>query len=130
MTIRMTTVLSTLMICMLLPFTAMAEVAESYKCKTNPGVSRQQIADMGTSYIEVGRAKGYDDFHLTLQFPMYAADMSNGTFYWNGTSPTMATMEEAIAIWVSAENSEALSMWVELVQDCESASLYSSIPIS
>ncbi len=109
---------------------AVAEVAESYKCKMNPGVTREQIAEMGDLYIKVGEAQDYADFHLSILFPMYSDDMSVGTFYWNGTSPSMAALEEAITIWESADNAEAQTLWVQYVEDCESASLYSSVSVN
>jgi hypothetical protein len=112
------------------PFQALAEVAESYKCKMNTGVTRAQIVDMGESYIKVGEAKNYTDFHLSILFPMYSDDMSVGTFFWNGTSPSMATLEEAITIWESTDNAEAQALWVQYVADCESASLYSAVSVN
>ena len=112
------------------PFQALAEVAESYKCKMNTGVTRAQIVDMGESYIKLGEAKNYTDFHLSILFPMYSDDMSVGTFFWNGTSPSMATLEEAITIWESADNAEAQTLWGQYVEDCESASLYSSVSVN
>ena len=112
------------------PFQALAEVAESYKCKMNTGVTRAQIVDMGESYIKVGEAKNYTDFHLSILFPMYSDDMSVGTFFWNGTSPSMATLEEAITIWESADNAAAQALWVQYVEDCESASLYSAVSVN
>jgi hypothetical protein len=112
------------------PFQALAEVAESYKCKMNTGVTRAQIVDMGESYIKVGEAKNYTDFHLSILFPMYSDDMSVGTFFWNGTSPSMATLEEAITIWESTDNAAAQALWVQYVADCESASLYSAVSVN
>ena len=112
------------------PFQALAEVAESYKCKMNTGVTRAQIVDMGESYIKVGEAKNYTDFHSSILFPMYSDDMSVGTFYWNGTSPSMATLEEAITIWESPDNAAAQALWVQYVEDCESASLYSAVSVN
>ena len=112
------------------PFQALAEVAESYKCKMNTGVTRAQIVDMGESYIKVGEAKNYTDFHLSILFPMYSDDMSVGTFFWNGTSPSMTTLEEAITIWESADNAAAQALWVQYVEDCESASLYSAVSVN
>jgi hypothetical protein len=96
----------------------------------NPGVTREQIAEMGDLYIKVGEAQDYTDFHLSILFPMYSDDMSVGTFYWNGTSPSMAALEEAITIWESADNAEAQTLWVQYVEDCESASLYSSVSVN
>ena len=112
------------------PFQALAEVAESYKCKMNTGVTRAQIVDMGESYIKVGEAKNYTDFQLSILFPMYSDDMSVGTFFWNGTSPSMATLEEAITIWESTDNAAAQALWVQYVEDCESASLYSAVSVN
>lgn len=112
------------------PFQALAEVAESYKCKMNTGVTRAQIVDMGESYIKVGEAKNYTNFRLSILFPMYSDDMSVGTFFWNGTSPSMATLEEAITIWESTDNAEAQALWVQYVADCESASLYSAVSVN
>ena len=112
------------------PHQAIAEVAESYKCKMNAGVTRAQIVAMGESYIKVGEAKNYTDFHLSILFPMYSDDMSVGTFFWNGTSPSMATLEEAITIWESADNAAAQALWVQYVEDCESASLYSAVSVN
>ena len=112
------------------PYLAIAEVAESYKCKMNDGVTRAQIVEMGDLYLKVGETKNYTDFHLSILFPMYSDDMSVGTFYWNGTSPSMATLEEAITIWESEDNSAAQALWVKYVEDCESASLYSSVSVN
>ena len=112
------------------PFQALAEVAESYKCKMNSGVTRAQIVAMGESYIKVGEAKNYTDFHLSILFPMYSDDMSVGTFFWNGTSPSMATLEEAITIWESTDNAAAQALWAQYVEDCESASLYSAVLVN
>ena len=112
------------------PLQALAEVAESYKCKMNTGVTRAQIVDMGESYIKVGEAKNYTDFQLSILFPMYSDDMSVGTFFWNGTSPSMATLEEAITIWESTDNAAAQALWVQYVEDCESASLYSAVSVN
>ena len=85
---------------------------------------------MGDLYLKVGETKNYTDFHLSILFPMYSDDMSVGTFYWNGTSPSMATLEEAITIWESEDNSAAQALWVKYVEDCESASLYSSVSVN
>ena len=112
------------------PFQALAEVAESYKCKMNSGVTRAQIVAMGESYIKVGEAKNYTDLHLSILFPMYSDDMSVGTFFWNGTSPSMATLEEAITIWESTDNAAAQALWAQYVEDCESASLYSAVSVN
>lgn len=111
-------------------YQATAEVAESYKCKMKAGVSREQIVEMGETYIGVGESKNFTDFKLSILFPMYSDDISVGTFFWNGTSPTLTALEEAIAIWEGADNSDAQTLWVKYVEDCESASLYSSIPIN
>lgn len=111
-------------------YPAIAEVAESYKCKMNPGVTRKQIAEMGSLYIKVGEAQNYTDFHLSILFPMYSDDMSMGTFFWNGTSPSMTALEEAIAIWESPDNAEAQALWLEYVEDCESASLFNAMSIN
>lgn len=111
-------------------YPAIAEVAESYKCKMNPGVTRKQIAEMGSLYIKVGEAQDYTDFHLSILFPMYSDDMSMGTFFWNGTSPSMTALEEAIAIWESPDNAEAQALWLEYVEDCESASLFNAMSIN
>jgi hypothetical protein len=96
----------------------------------NAGVTRAQIVAMGESYIKVGEAKNYTDFHLSILFPMYSDDMSVGTFFWNGTSPSMATLEEAITIWESPDNAAAQALWVQYVEDCESASLYSAVSVN
>ena len=68
-----------------------AEVAESYKCKLKEGVSRDQIISLGESYIAVGK-KDNMDFKLSILFPMYSSDISNGVFYWNGTSSSLASI--------------------------------------
>ena len=115
---------------LMLGYQAAAEVAESYKCKMKAGVSREQIAEMGEAYIGVGESKNFTDFKLSILFPMYSDDISIGTFFWNGTSPTLTALEQAIAIWEGADNSAAQTLWVKYVEDCESASLYSSIPIN
>ena len=112
------------------PYQAAAEVAESYKCKMNDGVTRAQIVEMGDLYLKVGETKNYTDFHLSILFPMYSDDMSVGTFFWNGTSPSMATLEEAITIWESPDNAAAQALWVQYVEDCESASLYSAVSVN
>ena len=123
--------LSVLAICFsLAPYQAVADVAESYKCKMNAGVTRAQIAEMGETYIKLGESKNFSDFQLSILFPMYTSDMSAGTFFWNGTSPSLSRLEEAIAIWESPENSETQTLWLKYVKDCESASLFSSIPIN
>lgn len=123
--------LSVLAICLTLAsFQASAEVAESYKCKMNAGVTRAQIAEMGEMYIKLGESKNVSDFQLSILFPMYTSDMSAGTFFWNGTSPSLSRLEEAIAIWESPENSQAQTLWLKYVKDCESASLFSAIPIN
>ena len=111
-------------------YQAAAEVAESYKCKMKAGVSREQIVEMGETYLGVGESKNFTDFKLSILFPMYSDDISIGTFFWNGTSSTLTALEEAIAIWEGADNSDAQTLWVKYVEDCESASLYSSIPIN
>ena len=111
-------------------YQAAAEVAESYKCKMKAGVNREQIAEMGETYIGVGESKNFTDFKLSILFPMYSDDISIGTFFWNGTSPTLTALEQAIAIWEGADNSAARTLWVKYVKDCESASLYRSIPIN
>ncbi|MFT7651975.1 MAG: hypothetical protein ACI9UU_001082 [Candidatus Azotimanducaceae bacterium] len=114
----------------LMPLMSVAEVRESYKCKMKPGVTRQQIATTGKAFIEVGRAKGHTDWQLSVLYPMFDSDVSRGTFYWNGTSPTMAALEEWISIWESPANSEAQKMWLEYVEDCGSASLYTAAPVN
>ena len=85
---------------------------------------------MGETYLGVGESKNFTDFKLSILFPMYSDDISIGTFFWNGTSPTLTALEKAIAIWEGADNSDAQTLWVKYVEDCESASLYSSIPIN
>ena len=85
---------------------------------------------MGRLYIKVGVAQDYTDFHLSILFPMYSDDMSMGTYFWNGTSPSMTALEEAIAIWESPDNAEAQALWLEYVEDCESASLFNAMSIN
>ena len=102
-----------------------AEVAESYKCKLKDGVSRDQIIGLGESYIAVGKNQNMD-FKLSILFPMYSADISNGTFYWNGTSSNLKSLGDAIKIWESQNNIAAINRWVEIVDNCEDSSLFSS----
>jgi hypothetical protein len=111
-------------------YQAVAEVAESYKCKMKAGVSREQLAEMGETYIGVGESKNFTDFKLSILFPMYSDDISTGTFFWNGTSTTMTALEQAIAIWEGPDNSEAQTLWLQYVEGCESASLFSAVTIN
>jgi len=111
-------------------YQAAAEVAESYKCKMKTGVSRAQLAEMAETYIGVGESKNFTDFKLSILFPMYSDDISTGTFYWNGTSTTMTALEQAIAIWEGPDNKAAQTLWLQYVEGCESASLYSAVPIN
>ena len=106
-----------------------AEVAESYKCKLKDGVSRDQIIGLGESYIAVGKKENMD-FELSILFPMYSADISNGTFYWNGTSSNLKGLGDAIKIWESQDNIAAINRWVEIVDNCEDSSLFSSYKVN
>ena len=93
-----------------------AEVAESYKCKLKEGVSRDQIISLG--------------FKLSILFPMYSSDISNGVFYWNGTSSSLASLEDAVKIWESEKNIDAINRWVAIVDNCENASLFYSFKVN
>ena len=106
-----------------------AEVAESYKCKLKDGVSRDQIISLGEGYIETGKKENMD-FKLSILFPMYSGDISNGIFYWNGTSSSLKSLEEAIKIWESEDNIKAINRWVEIVDNCENASLFTSYKVN
>ena len=106
-----------------------AEVAESYKCKLKEGVSRDQIISLGESYIAVGK-KDNMDFKLSILFPMYSSDISNGVFYWNGTSSSLASLEDAVKIWESDKNIDAINRWVAIVDNCENASLFYSFKVN
>ena len=106
-----------------------AEVAESYKCKLKSGVSRSQIIDLGEDYIETGKKNGMD-FNLSVLFPIYSDDMSDGVFYWNGTSSNLESLGKAIKIWESNDNKRAIDQWVSIVDGCESSSLFSSVKIN
>ena len=114
-----------LVINLLIASSLSAEVAESYKCKLKDGVSRDQIIGLGESYIAVGKKENMD-FELSILFPMYSADISNGTFYWNGTSSNLKSLGDAIKIWESQDNIAAINRWVEIVDNCEDSSLFSS----
>ena len=109
---------------------ALAEIAESYKCKLNPGITRDELLQVGEDYLAIQNDAQYHDFQLTILFPKYGADTSSGTFYWNGVSPNIERLEAAVAIWESAENKAVLERWVKVVQDCESATLFESITIA
>lgn len=109
--------------------TASAEITESYKCKLNPGSTRAEIRSIGQDYLAVQHSLHFKDFDLTLLFPKYGADISNGTFYWNGVSPDIEKLEAAVAIWVSKENQAVLERWGQIVNDCESATLFESVSI-
>ena len=108
---------------------ALSEIAESYKCKLNPGIERDELREVGEAYLAVQHNAQYHDFQLTILFPKYGADTSSGTFYWNGVSPNIERLEAAVAIWESAENKAVLERWVQVVDDCESAALFESITI-
>ena len=85
-----------------------AEVAESYKCKLKDNM----------------------DFKLSILFPMYSSDISNGVFYWNGTSSSLASLEDAVKIWESEKNIDAINRWVAIVDNCENASLFYSFKVN
>ena len=106
-----------------------AEVAESYKCKLKEGFSRDQIISLGESYIAVGK-KDNMDFKLSILFPMYSSDISNGVFYWNGTSSSLASLEDAVKIWESEKNIDAINRWVAIVDNCQNASLFYSFKVN
>ena len=83
----------------------------------------------GESYVAVGK-KDNMDFKLSILFPMYSSDISNGVFYWNGTSSSLESLGKAIKIWESKDNKRAIDQWVAIVDGCESSSLFSSVKIN
>lgn len=109
--------------------TASAEITESYKCKLKPGSTRAEIRSIGQDYLAVQHSLDFEDFDLTLLFPKYGADISSGTFYWNGVSPNIERLEAAVAIWESKENKAVFERWGQIVDDCESATLFESVNI-
>ena len=109
---------------------ASAEIAESYKCKLKSGATRDEIRKIGEDYLAVQHSVEFQDFQLTILFPKYGADISNGTFYWNGVSPNIERLEAAVAIWESTENKAVLERWAQTVSDCESATLFESVKVS
>jgi hypothetical protein len=109
--------------------TASAEITESYKCKLKSGSSRDEIRSIGRDYLTVQHNVQFKDFELTILFPKYGADISNGTFHWNGVSPDIEKLEAAVAIWESKENAAVLERWIQTVDDCESATLFESVRV-
>ena len=44
----------------------------------------------------------------------------------NGTSSNLKSLGDAIKIWESQDNIAAINRWVEIVDNCEDSSLFSS----
>lgn len=112
------------------PAAASAQAVEFFKCTLAEGASIQQLTEATRAFLKdaegVPAMEGYSVRFLT---PLYASDISHGSFYWVGIAADFAALGAANDYWDSEANAAHRRRFGELSSDCEASSAYRAHPV-
>ncbi len=104
-----------------------AAAREFFKCKLANGASMDDLAGLVKDFNKVASDNGFANYQAELLSPLFASDISRGTFIWQGNAPNFERIGAINDWWESSDaNADIRKRWQEMTE-CESASVYAVI---
>ena len=104
---------------------ALGEANEYFKCTLKEGVETEALVTLGKDFVAQAAKNGHADFSVAFLFPVFAADISRGSFFWQGTAPNIAGIGAINDYWEDSDaNADIRKRWGELLVGCESSSVF------
>lgn len=99
--------------------TANAEVRHYFQCKLLDGKTMADLHAVEKDWREAIDAAGFADYKNAVLMPVGIEEMPEGTFFWEGRSPSVERMG-AGATWMGeSEEGKALDARFDEVSKCE-----------
>lgn len=105
--------------------TAHADARAFFKCKMFDGVKKEAMVNLASDFMKITREEGFKDHSTDLLWPMFAHDISRGTFYWVDSSPTASQSAALENFFGESEANADIRKKFTALGTCESSSLYS-----
>lgn len=104
---------------------ALGEANEYFKCTLKEGVKTEALTELGKDFVALAGKHGHKDYSLAFLFPVFAADISRGSFFWQGTAPNLAGIGAINDFWEDEDDNEDIrKRWRAMIDDCESSSIF------
>ena len=103
---------------------AQAEAAAFFKCKFAEGATMEQLVTATEAFVAAAKENGHEGYSVRFLSPVFASDITRGTFWWVGVGPNLAAIGAINDYWDSEANTEHRDRFGELSADCTVASLH------
>ena len=108
---------------------AYAEANEYFKCTMDEDTKTEDLVDLGKDFVGLLDANGQSGVRVAFLFPLYSADISQGSFFWQATAANFAGLGALNDFWDSDANKKIRLRWEDLVEDCENSSVYNVVRV-
>lgn len=117
-----------IVIAVLLPLPAGAEVLMRSKCSLNPGRTLESVESVFVEWRKLFEEEGFGDYRVRLLIPHAASDTAIATFWIEGVSPNFERYGKAWAFWYRSPVAAAASASMSEVFRCENTEVFRTGP--
>jgi hypothetical protein len=115
-------------IAILLPLPAGAEVILRSKCSLNPGKTFASVEAVFTEWRKLFEEEGFGDYRVRLLIPHAAAEARAGVFWIEGSSPDFERYGKAWHWWYTSPVAAAANASMMEVFTCDSTEVFRTGP--
>lgn len=105
-------------------FSANAAAREYFKCKLVNGATAEAMIELSNDFMKIARKEGFEDYSMELLWPLFAADISRGSFFWAGMAPNAERIGALNDFWENSDANADIRKRNRALTTCESSSLY------
>lgn len=103
---------------------AQASAAAFFKCKFAQGATMDQLVEATAAFVAAAKEDGHEGYSVRFLSPVFASDISPGTFWWVGVAGNLAAIGAINDYWDSDANTEHRDRFGELSAGCSVSSLH------
>lgn len=106
---------------------ALGEANEYFNCTLDEDAKTEDLVKLGKDFTALLEANGQTGVRIAFLFPLYSADISRGSFFWQATAANFAGLGAMNDFWDTDASADIRKRWTKLTSNCKTSSAYAVV---